>query len=159
LEISNLRIFRSCVTLFRKDMTNRTLMITLTFIVMEILIGTILAELYINQYSFWTSSQTLEQFMATVLVIYVVTTIALGTFNLLTIKRLERKLLIRCSVTSILVGTFFFILFFITSDTLDDYFNSVDLSPAIIVLLGLTIGFNFPILKGRGENNVTQQNV
>ncbi len=134
-------------------------MITLTFIVIEILIGTILAELYINQYSFLTSSQSLDQFMVTVLLLYVVTTIIFGTFNLLMINRLEKKVFVRCSLISVAVGTLFVILFFVALDTLDYYFNNVDLSPGIIVLIGLIIGFNLPILKGNKEDNVTQENL
>jgi hypothetical protein len=138
-------------------MANKTLMITLTFILMEILVGTILAELYIGQYSFWTSNQSLEQFIGTVLIIYMATTITFGTFNLLILKKLEIKLLVRCSLTAVFVGTLFVTLYFVASNTLHDYFNIVDLSPAIIILLALVIGFNFPILKGSRENKVTQQ--
>lgn len=139
-------------------MADKTLIITSAFILVEIVFGTILAELYINQYDFWTSSQSLEQFIATLLLIYVVTTITFGTFNLIIIKRLEAKILIHCSLTAIVVGAFSAILFFITSDTLKDYFNIVHLSPALIVLLGLIIGFNFPILKRLRADRATPHN-
>jgi hypothetical protein len=138
-------------------MINKTV-ITIIFIVTEIVLGTVFATLYINQYDFWTSSQSLGQFMTTVLLIYLVTAMGLGTLNLMVIKRLERRLVMQCILTAIAVGTVCLFIFSVFSDTLSDYFNYVELSPSLIVLVGLVAGFNLFILRGSGRlNNATQQ--
>jgi hypothetical protein len=139
------------------SMANKTV-ITIIFIVSEIVLGTVFATLYINQYDFWTSNQSLGQFMTTVLLIYLVTATGLGILNLMAIKELERRLIIQCVLTAIAVGTVCLFIFFIFSDTLSDYFDYVELSPSLIVLVGLVAGFNFFILRKSGRlNNATQQ--
>jgi len=133
-------------------------LITILFIVTEIVLGTVVSGLYINQYDFWTSSQSLGQFMATVLLIYFTTAVGLGILNLMTIKKLQRRLVIQCIATSLVSGTVCLFLFFVLSDTLSDYFNYVDFNPSLIVLVGLVAGFNFFVLrKSKRLNNATQQ--
>lgn len=133
-------------------MKNKTV-ITIIFIVIEIALGTVVAGIYINQYDFWASSQSLEQFMATVLLIYFVTATGLGALNLMAIKKFERRLIMQCVLTAIGAGTVCLFIFFVFSDTLSDYFSYVELSPSLIVLVGLVAGFNFFIVRNIAKQN------
>ena len=113
----------------------------------ELVIGALLGRIYISQYSFLTSAQSLGQFFATMILIYSATVFSLGIINLRLIKKSETKIVIRSILTSLALGTIFalpiFILNYDTVDNLDVW----DLSPFVVILLGLVIGFNFQVLK------------
>lgn len=123
----------------------------------ELVIGALLGRAYISQYSFLTSTQSLGQFFATVILIYSATVFSLGTINLRLIKKSETKIIIRCIVTSLALGTIFAVPILILNYETVDNLDFWDLSPFVVILIGLVIGFNFQVLRANSvSNNATQ---
>jgi cytochrome c biogenesis factor len=139
------------LTLLNLSMNSKKYTITILFSVIEIIVGTILGQIYINSYSFWTSDQTLEQFFATVITIYFVTVLSLGILNLSILKQLDRSRLIRCVITSVVIGIVSTILVVTAPKHTFTHLDALDISPAVIILLGLIIGFNWQLLIKREE--------
>lgn len=126
-------------------MHKKALLLTIFFIVVEVLSGTVCGELYIRQYNFWTSSQSLIQFMATVLLIYVMITFAFGAINLTVIGLLQKKMFVRCSLAAVILGSVSAFVVVTDSGALYNYFNEINLNPAMLILLGLVTGFNIGV--------------
>ena len=134
------------------------LTITGLLISAELVIGALLGRVYISQYSFLTSKQSLGQFFATVILIYCATVFLLGTINLRLIRKSETKIIMRSIATSLALGTFFALPMLILNHDTVDNFDLWDLSPFAVILLGLVIGFNLQVLKANStSNNATQQ--
>lgn len=113
----------------------------------ELIIGALLGRVYISQYSFLASTQSLGQFFATVILIYSTTVFSLGIINLRLIKKAQIKTIIHSIVTSLALGTIFALPIFILNHETVDNLDFLDLSPFVVILLGLIIGFNFQVLK------------
>jgi hypothetical protein len=136
------------------------LIITVLLICGELLIGGLLGHSYINQYSFLTSEQSLGQFFATVILIYSATVFLLGTINLRLIGKLETKITIRCVTTSLVLATIFALPILFLPHAIVDSLDFWDLSPLVVILLGLVIGFNFQIFKSdSASNDATQHKI
>lgn len=131
------------------DMSNRTLIITSAFMVTEILAGVIPTQLLLGQYNMWTSSMSPVMMAGAVLLIYAGSTFILGTLNLMAISRLEKALVIRCSLTAALAGTLTTVLILMLPDkVLLNWSDTTGIRGVVFVFLGVLTGFNFPILKG-----------
>lgn len=127
----------------------KPLTITIGFISLEIVLGTLFGQLYIKTYDFWTSDQSLDQFLLTTLLIYLSTVIALGTINLSAIRSLTRDMVVRCFTISLAFAVIVAVpILYLPADV-----PAFGLSPFVYVLLALITGFNLPIVKKVRQKN------
>jgi hypothetical protein len=134
------------------------LTITGLLICAELVIGALLGRAYISQHSFIAPQQSLGQFFATVILIYCSTVFSLGAFNLKLTKKSKTKIIIRCITTSLVLATILALPILIMPYRIVSNLEFWDLSPFVVILLGLVIGFNFQLLRTKSAiTNATQQ--
>jgi hypothetical protein len=137
-------------------MSSNNRIISILFAIVELVIGIILSEIYINQYNIFTSEQTLEEFVATLIIIQFATVLILGVLNLILIKQITKRKLLRCIIASIMIGIVSVVLIMILPEEVFRSFAVLDCSRLNLLVVGLIIGFNWQLWVWRPAINTSR---